>query len=110
MLSVHGVVAVATKYPIEIVQGNSGVFFNFHVVAQRPDRPAEVVIYPTSVWVPDNEVEQYQQIIKPLSVLYLAHGNWDMIPYASGKGFIAKLKLYRRNIHHMVRPVWAPTE
>lgn len=106
MLNVYGVVAVATKFPIEIVESNSGFFFNFHVVAQRPDNDSVVVVYPAYMWVPPNEKEKWETMIHPRAVFHIEHGYLDIIQFAEGKGQMAKIKLQRQHLRYMTRPVW----
>ena len=108
MLNVFGLIVIPSEPQLKITEGGKGSFLNLQVVS--PDEKKVVHRYNASMWVPNEEVEQWKEKLSPGNIFHITLAKWTMREYEGGKYPIPQLNLDRFNLKKLVRPYWMETE
>jgi len=79
-------------------------------VAVSVDKDKTLHRYQANLWVPTEEIAEWEERIQPGNVFLVESGQWRMKEYEGGKYPIPILELNRFNLRFLKRPPWEVNE
>jgi len=104
MLNVSGIVVIPSEPRLRINESGKGSFINFDCVSIDAKKIKHR--YSASMYVPQEEVDDWTAKIEAGNVFVINHGQWSMRDNPDFKYPIPQLNLDRFNFKKLVTPFW----